>query len=910
MPATPAATAVRRIHYVLSSHWDREWYQPFQDYRYRLVRLLDATLDRLDSGELAGAFQTDGQSIMLEDYLEVRRDERARVERLCREGRLEVGPWYVLPDEFIVSGESLVRNLREGREVARELDAEPSSAGFVCDLFGHTGQLPQVFAGFGIRGGFVWRGVQPQPTRHVVWVGSDGTRLPCYRFGAFGYCDFSYDVRRAQEPDESLSAEQLREHVRRHLDQEEGLTRIDPILIFDGGDHQEWDRPAYEALRAETSTSGRELVHSSLDGYLQEMLPQADLIEAQVHGELREPGRAMPPEDGQALIPGVLSSRVWIKQDNAYCQSLLTQWAEPMGVLAQRLLDRPYPTDFLRVAWRWLLKNHPHDSICGCSIDQVHEDMKFRFSQCRQIGERLTTEMTRAIAQAVEGEIGENELRVVVFNPLPRPLDEPFEIELEIPDEWPTFAEFFGYENKPAFRLFDCDGKELAYQRLGQDPDRLQMKVFYIKYTTLQKLHRVRVCLQTPLPAMGYVTLTARAGDKTVPTRHPDRPRMADSERSITNGLLRVSVEPNGSLTLQDLENNQTYERCLTFDDAADIGDGWNHGPPVNDRTIASTACAAEVAIIYDTPLVAALEVTVKMPVNRRFDFDRRVRSPERTELTLTSRITLRQGCRRVEVETQVDNTAEDHRLRVLFPTGADTEAMLSDAPFDAVERPIELRGDNHLYRELEVDARPQQSWSAVHDKRRGLAVVAEGLQEAAALDRPERPLALTLFRSTRRTVFTDGEPEGLLLGTMRFRYWLVPLAGEPDRRELFDLSAQLHAGLRTAQLRARDLAERDEAQAVAPATASLLEVQGQAVLTATEHRAERTELRLFNPNDRAAEVTLRLGKLADQSVDPPTRVVPVDLESNPTSDPLSIRRGELSLTLEPKKITTLRLEP
>ena len=135
----------RTAHYVISTHWDREWYQTFQDFRFQLVRLLDRVIVALQDGTLQGPFQTDGQAIMLQDYLEIRPERTELVKQLVREGKLIVGPWYVLPDEFTVSGEALVRNLRMGAELVRAMGAEPSKAGFLCDMFGHTGQMPQIF---------------------------------------------------------------------------------------------------------------------------------------------------------------------------------------------------------------------------------------------------------------------------------------------------------------------------------------------------------------------------------------------------------------------------------------------------------------------------------------------------------------------------------------------------------------------------------------------------------------------------------------------------------------------------------------------------------------------------------------------------------------------------------------------
>lgn len=105
---------MRRVHYIYSSHWDREWYQSFQDFRYRLVQLIDRTLHGWQTGSLRGPFFADGQSILLEDYLEVRPERAEEVRQRVKEGLFVLGPFYVQPDEFLVSGESLIRNLQIG----------------------------------------------------------------------------------------------------------------------------------------------------------------------------------------------------------------------------------------------------------------------------------------------------------------------------------------------------------------------------------------------------------------------------------------------------------------------------------------------------------------------------------------------------------------------------------------------------------------------------------------------------------------------------------------------------------------------------------------------------------------------------------------------------------------------------
>jgi hypothetical protein len=893
----------RHAYYVLSSHWDREWYQAFQDYRYRLVHLLDRVVDGLAGGRLRGPYQTDGQAIMLTDYLEVRPERRGQVEQLAREGKLSIGPWYVLPDEFIVSGESLIRNLRLGRQVARWLGGEPSNAGFVCDIFGHNSQLPQIFAGFGIRGGFIWRGLNTIQTRLVRWRGADGTELPCYRFGKRGYCSYAVQVRHADDPQHAFDIEQAVAELDAYVQAEAEVTEVKPLLLFDGGDHMGWDQAAYDALvlRMDHPDSAVRISHANLDAYLAEMLPQAGDITTLVEGELREPGLYPSDEDQQWLIPGVLSSRVWIKQANAECQAKLCQWAEPLGVFAHAALGSEYPAGFLDVAWKWLLENHPHDSICGCSIDTVHEDMKYRFSQCRQIADRLTTESTRQVAAGVEGDLADGELRVAVFNPLPRPLDQTVELTLHTPPDWPTFNEFFGFEPKPAFRIYDAAGREVAYQRLGQAMNRSHFRIFDSAFPQAYKTHDIRVSLPVHLPAMGYTTLTVRPGVPGQPTRYPVTPGLATGERSMANEHLAVTVEANGTLTLTDRRTGQTYTGLLTFEDCADIGDGWYYGAAANDRVALSSAGRADVALVHDGPMLTTFRVRTTLAVPAEFQFDRMVRSEESADLVIDSLVSLRPGADRVEVETTVHNTARDHRLRALFPSGAAAQTSLADSPFDVVERPIALRADNHLYRELEVETRPQQSWTAVYAGQRGLAVIGAGLVEAAVRDLPDRPIALTLFRATRRTVFTDGEPNGQLPGTLVFRYWIAPLTGEPDRSWLCELGQLIVAGVRDAQLGRQDMALYAKGAGHLPPDAGFLRVEGPAVVTSLRRVGEGVEVRMFNPANEPAAVTLHLSELLHvQSAQQ------VDFESNPLEAVHPLDGRAFSLSLKPKQIVTI----
>src|ERR1700722_5808566 len=194
----------RIAHYIRSAHWDREWYEPFQGYRLRLVSMLDEVLEQFDSDPTL-KYTMDGQSIPIHDYLEIRPEQTSRIQKLISEQRLKVGPWYVAPDEWLVCGESLIRNLQMGIELAGQLGAPASRAGFACDQFGHVGQLPQIFDQLGIGGAFVWRGTNEREHHgHFMWKSPDGTAIPAYRFGKSGYGMLAYRVRDVFEPTKPL----------------------------------------------------------------------------------------------------------------------------------------------------------------------------------------------------------------------------------------------------------------------------------------------------------------------------------------------------------------------------------------------------------------------------------------------------------------------------------------------------------------------------------------------------------------------------------------------------------------------------------------------------------------------------------------------------------------------------------
>ena len=841
---------MRELHYVLATHWDREWYDSFQGFRMRLVSLLDEVFACQDQRG-HGPFSLDGQAIPVHDYLEIRPERAADVRARVADGRLVIGPWYVLPDEVLVGGESLVRNLELGMATARELGGSAPPAGFCCDQFGHPGQLPQIFAQLGLRAALVWRGVAPRPAA-FAWQAADGSAIATHRFGRGGYTTFHAEVRKGGVADRAVAVARLVAHARAEVERSDGL----PPLLFDGGDHAEVE-PAMAELIAEANrilaADDLRIVWSDLGRWAEAaaaIRPVAHIV-----GELRRPGREPHAIDEAWLIPGVLSSRPALKQANAACEDELCLWAEPFTAFARRLGVDPELFDgrtaqrYLAIAWRHLIENHPHDSICGCSIDPVHRDMRYRFDQAMGIAARISSRALAAIAAAAAPAVPAPGFALTVFNHVPRALDEVVELDLPLPTSWPaSWAEFFWYEQRFGIVLRDADGREIQAQVLRQDRDQRTYALTRREMPAYGARHHVRVAARLRLPACGWTNLAVTPD--AAPRRTPGT-LLAD-DRTLDNGILRVGVDADGTLRLRDHRSGAEFTRLLAIEDRGDIGDGWFWCPPLNDQVVGSTGAPLRVSVVADGPLLARLRVDIELRLPAGIDPHRQLRRAETVILPFAAEITLRAGSDRVEVAVQFDNTAQDHRLRLLFPTGLRADRYWTDAVFAVVERPVAIDHGDGGGKELEVEGRPQQAWTAISDGRHGLAVVCRGSYETCVIDRPDRPIALTLLRGFARHVFSNPQdnPDGQSPGPYRTTLWLVPFAGTLPRLALAEAAQRVGQPPRAVVVAA------DKATGRLSPNGSLLAVAG-ASMTSLRDDGTATRLRLVNLDQDPVQATI-----------------------------------------------------
>ncbi|HEX2140718.1 MAG TPA: glycoside hydrolase family 38 C-terminal domain-containing protein [Candidatus Limnocylindria bacterium] len=632
------------------THWDREWYMPFDHFRIRLARTVDEIVETLEGDPAFRRFTLDGQAIILDDYADLRPPERVeRLHALAAAGRIAVGPAYVLPDEFLVGAESLVRNFLMGRETCRRHGLEPMPVGYMPDTFGHVAQLPQILRGFGLDTFVFWRGLDDRADALgtvFAWRAPDGSAVAAIRqLGGYGNaCQIGAwgaggaDFRDRPEAWPAVAAQRFS----RYLDLYGDAVRrgpLDHLLLCNGSDHEPIWAPLAGLLdAARAAHPGLEVSVDSYADFVDAVRPQLTDLPV-VDGELVG-GREAP------VLRGINSARMYLKQSNERTERALSV-AETLASLAVLKGTYAYPLHELRVAWRELLKNQPHDSISGCSVDDTHRDMQQRYVTAGAMAERVRREALAALADRVERwsyrpTVGAS---ATVVNPLPQPRARL--VNVPIPPD---------LLDEPELALGTRDGL-MAAQREGDV---------------------LRASVWMPPWAAEPVSVERGSGRSVGAAR-------ATGERTIENEFYRVGINPDGWLTVTDRRSGKTWSGLHRFEDVGDRGDEYNFDALPGEA--ARSAGFAEVRVRSSGPHVAELEARLTVDLPARLEADRSARSADRVACEISSVIRLVAGVDRVEVVTTVENLAEDHRLRVIFPAPEASEPVRAEGHFDVVRR-------------------------------------------------------------------------------------------------------------------------------------------------------------------------------------------------------------------------------
>ncbi len=396
---------------ISETHWDRAWYLTFQQFRLKLVKLTDKLLNILENDPAFTHYTFDGQTVVLEDYLEVKPENEERIRKLVKNSRIHIGPWYVLPDEFLVSGEALIRNLLIGRGIA-ELFGECMDVGYIPDPFGHVSQIPQILNQFNYDSVIFARGMGEEAEElgsEFIWKASDGSSI----FAHWLPQSYGNIASLPEDVDDAVSV------IEEMIGKLEPWSKTDVLLLMNGSDHLEPQKHIPKVVETYNEQHERYIKIGTLQEFVEYIRTMKGELK-EYSGEFREPRF-------QNLLSGVYSARIYLKQANEYSQRYLERMVEPWCTAALAL-GAAYPAHELRMAWKYLIKNHPHDDICGCSIDQVHDDMMQRFRWVDEIADALLDEAL----DSVLSELQNSKPSIVVSNATPHTRSGIAEIELAV----------------------------------------------------------------------------------------------------------------------------------------------------------------------------------------------------------------------------------------------------------------------------------------------------------------------------------------------------------------------------------------------------------------------------------------------------------------------------------------------
>ena len=868
---------IEYVYIVPHTHWDREWYLPFQKFRYKLVKLVDKLLEIFSNQDFYFTF--DGQMIVLEDYLEIRPENKEKLLHLIREGNISIGPWYLLPDIWLVGQESLIRNLEYCLDLAKEFNIPLMNTGYLPDMFGHSRAIPQIMGDLtDFKALVVWRGVPPEiNTVPFIWRSDKAAKTSMTTiYLPFGYGNAS------NLPDDNSK---LSDEIINLVTQLQPFSPVPAYLLNHGTDHTVPNGKVASALQ-HVQIEGKRVFLGVLDDFVQKLL---QLIEQQKYtppeyiGELRSAARAH-------LLQDTYSARMWIKQWNQKVEDLLTRYAEPLNTYTYYIRNKEYPTSFLAQAWKWHLRNQPHDSICGCSVDQTHEEMKFRYSYAESITESIIEEALGVLEATVTPT---DESSILVFNPT-NCADTPLYFEVKVP------------EKSPIRKLITSDGVEYEVQSLISSSDKVwEMTVGSAKLKALMKMLPGRqimglyindvnffdgdtpeICevhllvadkpigdmdagalkknllekidskkykkfhiLVTREPERMYASLmplTPWGFSRIIPSSEPivsnSYKTFSYSKDSVNNDYYEITFYKDGTFDLIDKVNNNTYHKLHQFEDWGDRGDEYTFG-----RLGPELVKVSDVKRIVNASglLFCEIKQTMNLNIFQEVDLAREKRIGK-TTIPVNTTFRFYRDIPRIDIKTIINNTAKDHRLRICFDLPYKSKHTFTDTHFGYIKRFGDPVGDE-TYIEKPSGIQPQKRFIRVENENTegAITVMNQGLPEVELVKGSR--IAITLIRSVG-WLSRSGIPER---PEHAGPYYATPGAQELNQEYTFNYSFITHSKDEPFSR----IADHSEAFSLTPLASYLNHAQ-------PKEEYLTPIIRVNNPNIRISSLRVRQGKV------------------------------------------------
>ena len=791
-------THPKKAFIVSHTHWDREWYRTYHDFKVDLSAVVKEVLHLLEEDNEFNHFVLDGQTIILRDYLSIFPEDRVRIKNLVKEGRLSLGPWYILPDEFLISSESTIRNLVFGFQTAEEFGGV-QDVGYMPDSFGHIAQVPQILKNIGIDSFIYTRGSGPEIKKlgyEYFWEAPDGSKVLAIN-QCNGYCNAAglgleeiWHAHTKREVDLGLASKQVGDLFSKMSK----LSNSTSFLLNNGCDHFPPQKDFDDILKKlKKDFPGTSFKHSGFRDFVDSVHRDSSSFKT-YSGELLSGYQHF-------ILSGVWSARVYLKQMNDNAQTWLSGILEPMSAYSYFSLGKEYPSEHISNSWKKLLENHPHDSICGCSIDEVHREMIPRFNAVIETSESvLQKQLSEILPTFARKEKDDDETCLTVFNPLPEKrkclierlvVFQPFDGCLDdfvLIDSLGNEIPFTITEESYFQRFWAIDYRREADNEKNMERLHLYQQQFSEKIAKTAKEKNefdtfFNIQFIDTLPAVGHKVYFF----KKQKTNKKPTPKIKVNAGCLENEFLKISVNRNGTVNILNKATRHQHKNLNILESSGDTGDEYDYSPCQNKIAITSEGTLASIRVVEETEYRGALQIDFNLDLPKSVDSKRRDRVLGTKKCNVQIKISLEHLEPYVRIKTTFDNQVEDHRLRAGFGM-PETKSVFSDGHFYTNERPLAF-SDGEGWAQPPTKTYPQQDFSFCSDGENGLAVFSKGLHE---IEMKDGRLWLTLLRAVGWLSRDDFEsrknnnagptiytPDAQCKGLNSYEYALYPFTGD-----------------------------------------------------------------------------------------------------------------------------------
>ncbi|MEZ9189502.1 mannosylglycerate hydrolase [Vibrio sp. 10N.286.52.F8] len=729
-----------RVHITPHMHWDREWYFTTEESRILLVNNMEEIMNRLESDPEYKYYVLDGQTAVLEDYFAIKPENTERVKALVEAGKLIIGPWYSQTDTMQVSGESIVRNMMYGiRDCMKFGDA--MKIGYLPDSFSMSSQLPMIYNGFDITRAMFWRGCSERHGTNkteFLWQSNDGSEVTAQ------VLPLGYAIGKYLPQDE----EGLRARLDKYFPVLEKPSVTKDILLPNGHDQMPIQKDIFEVMdKLREIYPDREFSMSRYEEVFEKVEAARDQLDT-IKGEFND-GKYM------RVHRTISSTRMDIKLIHAEIENKIVNILEPLASIAWTL-GFEYHHGLIEKMWKESMKNHAHDSIGCCCSDKVHAEILNRYILADDMATNLIHFYKRKIVDHMPDREGCDKL--AMFNLSPYEREEVVNTTITIrAQEFSIFD-----ENENLVEYFIQDKRQI-------DPGKVDRQI--VHYGNYDPFMEFDIQIKRIVPAMGFTTLHIQGNEK-------GAVKVAEQkDYLLENEYYRINVNDNGTLTIFDKETEQVFDQVLRLEDGSDDGDEYDYSPSRQEWLLYSDEFPVETSIAHQGfQSVANIAFRMNVPANLA---EREERTGQNGFVEAQCQVVLKQGSRRIEVRMELDNQADDHRVRVLVPTPFVSETVVADNQFGCITRPTNDPAmavwEEEKWKEAPVPVYQLMNFAALENGKAGMAIMSNGLREfeviASQGGENRDTFALTLFRGIgvlgkEELLLRPGRPSGIKIPT------------------------------------------------------------------------------------------------------------------------------------------------